>query len=87
MPFDNLLIPILEQKGHFCLFLCFSSTLIILALTVFPYLGPNLPDAFAFFVLVAIFIKWGCADLNRGRQVPNLKGYQATPQPLKTKEI
>ena len=33
------------------------------------------------------FEKWGCPDLNRGRQVPNLKGYQATPQPLDKKQL
>ena len=34
----------------------------------------------AFYFLISIL--WGYADLNRGRQVPNLKGYQATPYPL-----
>ncbi len=25
---------------------------------------------------------WGCQDLNLGREVPNLEGYQTTPYPL-----
>ena len=81
IPFESLFTPALPQKGHFCFNLCFSSTLINFCLTFFPYLALNLPADFVFFNLLGILnIKWGCPDLNRGRQVPNLKGYQATPQ-------
>lgn len=50
------------QNGHFCLFLCLSSTLFSLAFTTVPYLKPNLPECDIFFVAILIFIKYKLAD-------------------------
>ena len=70
----TLLTPNFSQKGHFCLTLCLVSTFTSLSLAFFPYLDPNLPADFVFFDFVVIFVKWGCPDLNRGHEVPNLIG-------------
>ena len=66
IPLDNLFTPSLLQKGQSCFFLCFSSTLTNPALTVPPYLAPNLPADFDFFsfdgilflISDAVYVDW-----------------------------
>ena len=85
------------QNGHSCFIRCFLSTAISLFLT-FPYPAPNLPalPIFFFFTAILLFLclyptrvllKWGHADLNRGREVPNLESYQARPWPHEFEEF
>ena len=126
IPFATLFAVSLLQYGHFCLALCFLSTLITLSLIFLPYLTPNLPADETFFVLIVCVLKWGCPDskklhsnfralkirkdffgepgfkspyellsvylwgcpdLNRGRELPRLEGYQTTPQPRRAEYI
>lgn len=54
IPFAILFTFSFSQKGHLCFFLCKLSTLLSLFLDLNPYPAPNLPDAFAFLVFVAI---------------------------------
>ncbi len=73
MPFESLLTPNFEQKGHFCLTLCFDSTFTNLVLTFFPYLEPNLPADFIFFNFDAIFYVFDIVMISRTSSRPTLK--------------
>jgi len=41
----------------------------------------------SFVLLLQSRVKWGCPDLNRGRNHPKVVAYQASRQPQKTKII